>query len=313
MHAEPTVAFVGLGRMGAPMAANLAAAGHHLLVHNRTRERADAFAERAGCEVAATPRAAALRADVVITMLADVAAVREVAEGDDGLLAAGLDDTVVVDMSTTGPEGVAWLASRVADAGGVLVDAPVSGSVASAERGELVVMAGGPEASVAAVMPVLESMASSVFHLGDTGAGAIAKLAVNNIIFALGNAVSESLVLAERCGLDRARIYEVFTRSAAGAPMLDYRRAAFVDPDHTPPAFAMTLARKDLELITDLAAQVGLRVEQATANLSLIDQAIEAGLGEHDMADVAVHLRRSGGAPPPERGVPRDEHRRQGQ
>ena len=95
-------------------------------------------------------------------------------------------------------------------------------------------------------------MGSSVHHLGDTGAGAVTKLAVNNVIYALGNAVSESLVLAERAGIERERVYDVFEDSAIAAPMVGYRRQAFLHPDETPPAFAMTLARKDLRLITEL-------------------------------------------------------------
>jgi 3-hydroxyisobutyrate dehydrogenase-like beta-hydroxyacid dehydrogenase len=139
-------------------------------------------------------------------------------------------------------------------------------------------------------------MAKTVFHLGDTGAGSIAKLAVNNIVYALGNAISESLVLAERAGLDRAVVYDVFEHSAIAAPMVQYRHDAFLDPDNTPAAFAMTLARKDLELIKTLAASVGLPVEQADANLSLLGKAVAAGLGDHDMADVAVYLRNLGSA-----------------
>jgi 3-hydroxyisobutyrate dehydrogenase len=139
---------------------------------------------------------------------------------------------------------------------------------------------------------VLRAMGGSVHHLGDTGAGAVTKLAVNNVIYALGNALSESLVLAERAGIERERVYDVFEDSAIAAPMVGYRRQAFLDPEGTPAAFAMTLAAKDLRLITQLAASLDLPVEEAEANLSLLEGAIAAGLGDHDMADVAVHLRR---------------------
>jgi 3-hydroxyisobutyrate dehydrogenase len=286
------VAFLGLGRMGAPMAANLAAAGHHLVVHNRTPDKAEELADRIGAEVADTPRAAAESADVVITMLADEAALLGVCDGPDGVLAGLREGAALVDMGTTGPAAIADLAPRTASAGGVLVDAPVSGSTAAAASAALTIMVGAPPEVFATVAPVLQAMGRSVHHLGDTGAGAVTKLAVNDVIYALGNALSESLVLAERAGIERGRVYDVFEDSAIAAPMVGYRRQAFLDPEGTPAAFAMTLAAKDLRLITQLAASLDLPVEQAEANLSLFERAIAAGLGDHDMADVAVHLRR---------------------
>lgn len=286
-----TVAFLGLGRMGAPMATNVAGAGFDVVLHNRTRQTAVALGDRIGAKVADTPHDATAGADVIVTMLADEAAVRSVYDGDDGVLAGLRPGALAVDMGTTGPEGIGRLAPRVAEAGGVLVDAPVSGSTAAAESAGLTVMVGAPDDAFARVEPVLSAMGGTVYHVGDTGAGSVMKLAVNNIIYALGNAVSESLVMAERAGLDRAQAYEVFENSAIAAPMVRYRHDAFLDPEHTPAAFAMRLAHKDLRLITGLASSVGVPVEQATANLSLIGRAVDAGLGERDMADVAVYLR----------------------
>jgi 3-hydroxyisobutyrate dehydrogenase len=286
------VAFLGLGRMGAPMAANLAAAGHDLVLHNRTRDKAEELADRIGAEVADTPRAAASSADVVITMLADEAALLGVCDGPDGVLVGLREGAALVDMGTTGPTAIAALAPRTASAGGVLVDAPVSGSTAAAASAALTIMVGAPPEVFAMVAPVLQALGRSVHHLGDTGAGAVTKLAVNNVIYAMGNALSESLVLTERAGIERERVYDVFEDSAIAAPMVGYRRQAFLDPEGTPAAFAMTLAAKDLRLITQLAASLDLPVEQAEANLSLFERAIAAGLGDHDMADVAVHLRR---------------------
>lgn len=287
------VAFLGLGRMGSPMAANLAGAGHDLVLYNRTAAKAEALAERLGAVAAPTPREAARQAEIVITMLADEDALLGVCDGASGVLSGLRPGGVLVDMGTTGPEGIERLAPRVAAAGGLLVDAPVSGSTAAAEAGGLTILVGAPEETFQSLEPVLTALGERVFHLGDTGAGSVMKLAVNNVIYALGNALSESLVLAERAGLDRDVVYDVFEHSAISAPMVRYRREAFLDPDRTPAAFAMTLARKDLELITGLAATVGVDVEQAEANLSLIGKAIDAGLGARDMADVAVYLRRS--------------------
>lgn len=287
-----TVGFVGLGRMGAPMAANLVAAGFEVVVHNRTRATAEDFAERHDVVVADTPRGLAAAADLVVTMLADAAALRSVLDGPGGVVAALRPGTVLLDMGTTGPVATAELATVVAHAGGVLVDAPVSGSVDAARAAALTVLLGCPDEVLPTVGPVLDAMARSVHHLGGTGTGSVAKLAVNNVVFALGNALAESLVLAEQSGIDRARMYDVFEDSAIAAPMVGYRRDAFLDPDGTPPAFAVTLARKDLRLVTELAAALGVPVDQARANLALMERVVEDGLGDRDMADVAVHLRR---------------------
>lgn len=298
------VAFLGLGRMGAAMATNLARAGHDLVLHNRTRAKADALAAEVGAEVAASPREAATRAPVVVTMLADEAALRAVLEGEDGVLAGLRDGAVVVDMGTTGPAAIEALAPAVADAGGVLLDAPVSGSTDAARAAGLTIMVGGPDEAVARVQPLFDAMGERTYHLGATGAGAVTKLAVNNIIYALGNAVAESLVVAERAGLDRAQVYEVFENSAVAAPMVHYRHDAYLAPEDTPAAFALTLAHKDLRLLTDLARSLGVPVAQAQANEGLIGRAVDAGLGEHDMADVAVHLRRLAGTADDERQPP---------
>lgn len=287
------IAFLGLGRMGAPMAANLARAGYELLLCNRTFATAESLAEQLGARAVPTPREAASRADVVITMLADEPALLGVCEGDTGVLAGLKPGASLVDMGTTGPAGIARLSEQVEAAGGVLVDAPVSGSTAAAQAGTLTILVGAPEERFAQLEPILSVMGERVFHLGGTGAGSVMKLAVNNVIYALGNALSESLVLAERAGLAREVAYEVFEHSAISAPMVGYRRAAFLDPEGTPAAFAMHLARKDLELITGLADEVGLPVEQAAANLGIYRRAIDAGLGARDMADVAVYLRQT--------------------
>lgn len=287
------IAFLGLGRMGRPMAANLAAAGHELVVHNRTRATAAALASEVGARVADTPAAAARDADIVITMLANEVALWDVYDGPDGVLAGLRNGAIAVDMGTSGPEAIGRLSPMATAAGGVLVDAPVSGSTAAAEAAGLTILVGAPDEAMAAVRPVLAAMGDHVYHLGDTGAGSVAKLAVNNVIYALGNAVSESLVMAERAGLDREQVYEVFANSAIAAPMIGYRRSAFLDPEGTPPAFALTLARKDLRLIVQLAERLGVTVEQAEAALSVISGAVDAGFGDHDMADVAVHLRDS--------------------
>ena len=285
------VAFIGLGRMGRPMATNAARGGHALVLFNRTPATAEALAAEIGATAAATAREAAEGADVVITMLADADALRESYRGDDGAAAGLRPGAVAVDMGTTGPEGVAWLDETVRAAGGSVVDAPVSGSTATATEGTLTIMAGGTEDDVERVRPVLESIGSRVYHLGATGTGAVMKLAVNSVIFAIGQAISESLVLAERAGIDRERAYEIFENSAVGAPMVKYRRDQYLHPESAAVAFAMSLALKDLLLIHELAESSGTPMPQADVHLETYRRAIDAGFGDEDMAAVARYLR----------------------
>ncbi len=150
----------------------------------------------------------------------------------------------------------------------------MSGSTATAESGQLTLMVGGAAADLERARPALEPLAKAIFHLGPLGTGAAMKLAVNTVIFGLNGALSEGLVLAELAGIDRSAAYDVFAASAIGAPYVGYKRAAFIDPDATPVAFSLDLARKDLGLITDLADSLGVPVPQAVANLALMRRGI---------------------------------------
>ncbi|MEX0743619.1 MAG: NAD(P)-dependent oxidoreductase [Actinomycetota bacterium] len=303
--ARLAVGFVGLGVMGWPMAANVALAGFRVFVHNRTKERADAFAlSSGGVTVCVSPAEVAASADVVLTMLADGAAVDEVYLGEIGLLAGARPGAMFVEMSTIGPEHAAALNERVEEAGFELVDAPVSGSVSTAKSASLLVMAGGSETAVARVRPVLEAM-GSLMHVGPSGSGATMKLAVNTVVYGLNQSLSEALVLAERAGLDRRLTYDVFANSAVGAPFVHYRRSAFERPGEVPVAFRVELASRDLRLILELGEKVGADLPQAETNLEVLDQTVDAGLGNADVSAVASFLRDKNPVPPsgiPERG-----------
>lgn len=286
-----TVAIVGTGRMGAAMARRLAGAGTDLVLFNRTVETARDVASVTGASVARSAREAVESADVCLVSLADDAAVTATYHGDDGLLAGLRSGTVVCDTSTVDPRTVRELAPLLAERGGTLLDTPVSGSVALVERGELTVMVGGDAAALEHVRPVLQTLGSTVFHLGGVGAGATMKLVVNSVVHALNVAVSEAVVLAERAGLDRGAVYDVLEVSAVGAPFVKYKRASFLDPDEAPVAFSLDLVAKDQELIHHLAKQVGARMDQADVNRGLVSEAVAAGLGASDMSAVAQMLR----------------------
>lgn len=285
------VALVGTGRMGSAMARCLARAGLPLVVHNRTRDRAEALAAELGAQVAATPAEAASGADVVLTMLADDAAVRSVYDGAEGLLAGADRGTVLADLSTVTPDTLRAFDAAARSAGVGLLDAPVSGSVTTAEAGQLTLMVGGAAEDLERARPALEPLAKAIVHVGPLGSGAAMKLAVNTVIFGLNEALAEGLVLAEAAGIDRSVAYGVIAESAVGAPYVGYKRAAFLEPDATPTAFALDLAEKDLRLIETLAASLGVPMPQARTNLEVVRAASDAFGGSVDFASVAGHLR----------------------
>ena len=286
------VAVVGTGRMGAAMAGRVAAAGHPLTLWNRTRATAESVAAGLpGASVATTAREAAAAADVVVVSLADDAATRATYGGADGLVAGLARGSVVADTSTVAPETIRALADPVRATGAELVDTPVSGSVTTVESGGILVMAGGDATAVERARPALESFAQRIILVGPLGSGATMKLAVNAMVFGLNQTLAESLVLAERAGVGRELAYEVFASSAAGAPFVGYKRAAFVHPESAPVAFALDLVAKDLDLAAALAAAVGAEVPQLRTNRLVVGDAIDAGLGDADMSALAGHLR----------------------
>jgi len=273
------------------MARALARAGRSLVVYNRSRDRAEALAAELGARVAATPAEVAGATDVCLTMVADDEAVRAIYFGADGILAGVREGSVVVDLSTVTPSTIRSLEGTARAAGAGILDSPVSGSVATAESGQLMLMVGGEAADLERARSALDPLAKTIFHVGPLGSGAAMKLAVNTVIFGLNGALAEGLVLAEAAGVDRTLAYDVIAASAVGAPYVGYKRAAFLEPDTTPTAFALELAEKDLGLITDLAERVGVPTPQARTNLDVI-RAAEADVGrDADFSAIASHLR----------------------
>ena len=285
------VAVVGLGRMGSAMAATLSRAGFEVVVWNRSGDTAVLVAGSIGGAIAKTPREAAASAPIVLTSLADDQAVRDVYLGDDGITAGIQPGSVAVEMSTVDPSVLHEIGALVDAVGADLLDAPGSGSVQLVEQGNLTIMAGGTAEAVSKAQPVLDALAARVFHVGNRGAGATIKLAVNALVHGLNGALAEALVLAEAAGVDRSSAYEVFAAGAGGAPFVQYKRAAYEDPDAAPVAFSLDLVAKDLDLITALGARSGVEMPVSHANLKLARQAIAAGLGDRDMSALAVYLR----------------------
>jgi len=294
MGAAPKVAVVGAGRMGGAMAGTLRRAGLEVVVFNRTRAKGEAVAEATGAALAASAREAAAGAQVVLSSLADDAAVGAAYTGVDGIVAGLQPGTVVCESSTIDPGTVRRLRPLVEDRGASLLDTPVSGSVSTVEAGQLTIMAGGDAAVLERARPVLDPLAKQVFHVGELGAGAVVKLAVNSVLHGLNQALAEGLVLAERAGVAREAAYEVFAASAIAAPFVHYKREAFEHPGQPPVAFSIDLVGKDLDLILALAAQAGASMEQAETNREVVRAAVAAGLGDHDLSELATYLRSAG-------------------
>lgn len=277
--------------MGGAMAGRIADCGFDVVLYNRTVGRAAAVAAATGARIAPSPLAAAAAADVVVSSLADRDAVEHVHLGPEGALAGLRPGAVLLETSTVEPEVVRRLAAAAPGSAGVL-DTPVSGSVAGAEAGSLTVMAGGDAAHLATARPVLDALAAAVFHMGGLGTGAAMKLAVNTVIHTLNVGLAEGVVLAEAAGINRALAYDVIAAGAAGAPFVRYKRAAFVDPDGAAVAFRLALVEKDLDLILAMAGALGVALPTTDSTRQLVRAAAAAGLGEADMAAIAVHLRR---------------------
>lgn len=270
------------------MARRLVAAGHQVTVWNRGRAAADALAARTGgspLRVAADPAGAVAAASCVICALADGDVTCSVLL-DDPVLAALRDDAVVCDMGTSGVRAARVLAAALAGAGREFVDAPVSGSVATVEAGQLLVMAGGNPAAVEAVTPILSAFAKRVAYLGPAGNGQAMKLAVNTVVHDLNAALSEALALASRAGIRPADAYGVFQASVVAAPYVNYKRDAFLDAE-TPVAMSLGLVAKDLRLIGAFAQDLGISLPVTQAVAREVDAACAAGLEARDMASLS--------------------------
>lgn len=281
--AQLRIGFCGVGRMGTEMVTALTRQGFAVTVWNRTPGRAFEAAGRTGAEVAATPALAAKNADVVITMLTDGDAVLRTLSADQGVLAGASDGLVVVDCSTIGTHSALEAAGRCVAAGIEFVDCPVSGSTLVAREGKLGLMAGGDAATIDRVRPVLDAL-GTVVHVGPTGAGAAAKVAVNALLHTFSTALAECLVTARAAGVSTAGLYDVLAVGVLWNRFLDYKRPAFTDPEGTAVAFDLRTAAKDLGLAVRAADDAGLRDSVVRRALELHQHALDDGLGDRDIA-----------------------------
>jgi 3-hydroxyisobutyrate dehydrogenase len=279
-----TVAVVGLGRMGSRIARRLLDAGYPVLVWNRTPPKAEELVAH-GAEQVAMPVDAARRADAVLTMLADAAALQAVTEGTDGI-AAGVDDaTTVIEMSTVGPPAISRLAAALP--AGRLLDAPVLGSLPEAEAGKLRIFVGGPDELVEEWTPLLSALGSPL-HVGPLGAGAAAKLVANTTLLGTLGVLGEALALADGLGLSRDTAFEILASTPLAAQA--ERRRPSVETGEYPLRFSLSLALKDADLIAEAAAAGGVDLRLLESVQSWLRDAEEAGLGDSDYSAVLARI-----------------------
>lgn len=250
---DAPVAFLGLGRMGLPMAANLARGGFTVQAWNRSPRSLDV----AGVTLAASPAEAVRGVDIVVTMLPDLTEVRAVCDGPDGALAAAARGTVVAVMGTVSPVGVAAWAKETAAQGIEVVDAPVSGGDVGARDGTLSIMVGGSDDAVRQVRPILEAMGSSVRHLGPVGSGQLAKACNQIVVAATLTALGEAVTLARAGGLDAPALLDVLGGGLAGSRALDVKRSK-LEAQSYDPGGAAAFQHKDLGFALEAARSSGV-------------------------------------------------------
>jgi 3-hydroxyisobutyrate dehydrogenase len=275
-----TLAFLGTGTMGLPMAHNLARAGLEIRAWNRTPDRARPLTED-GATVAAEPRDAAADCELLITMLSDAVAVLDSAGAALPALAPG---ATWVQMSTIGIEGTEMCQRAAGEAGVEFVDAPVLGTREPAEKGQLVVLASGPEAARSRVEPLFDTLGKRTLWLGEAGRATRAKVVINNWIVGVVGVLAETINLAEALEVDPQVFFEALEGGTLDLPYARMKGAAMIDKQFDNPAFRLSLARKDADLALDAADAARLELPVLTALRERMRRAEADGHGDEDMA-----------------------------
>ncbi len=274
------IGFIGLGLMGRPMCKNLQLAGAKLVIYNRSRAKVDELAKQ-GMTPAKSPREVAALTDTVIIMVSDTPAVEKVLTAPDGVLADLKPGALVIDMGTTAVQTTRRLAGEVRKKGAEYLDAPVSGGVVGAEAATLAIMVGGLDVAVERAIPLFEVLGKNITHVGDVGAGQVAKAANQVIVGLTIGAVAEALTLAKRSGVDPAKVRKALTGGFADSRILEVHGKRMVKSTFEPGGKAV-IQRKDLSQALDLAKSIGLKLPATELNMALYDRLIETGGGELD-------------------------------
>lgn len=288
---KPRLGLIGLGLMGAPMAANLMKAGFPLTVWNRTAEKSQNLA-KLGAAVAHSPAELAAQVEILITMVSDPPALEEVLWGKHGALPALKPGCVLIDSSTVSPSLARRIARECAAKSVGFLDAPVTGGTWGAQKGELVFMVGGEKEVFDRVRPVFQAVGKSFFLLGPNGAGQTVKLAMNLILALEVQALAEGLELVTRAGVEGEKLVEVLQSSMARAAVLDVKAPLILKRDFAP-SFPLRLMLKDVGLAMELAKENGLDLPAGSAAYKAYSAVKAAAKTDVDYAAIASYWKRN--------------------
>lgn len=280
MTEQLRVGYIGLGLMGKPMARNILRAGFPLVVHNRSRGAVDELVEM-GARAANSPAEVAAQVDVVFTNLPDSPDVEMVALGEDGVIHGAREGMVFVDHSTIKPATARLIAEKLGEIGVLCLDAPVSGGDIGAQQGTLAIMIGGPAGALEKVRPVLEVEGKKITHVGESGAGQIAKAANQVMVAAQMVAMGELLILARKAGADPQKVVAAIQGGAAQCWTLDNKPSRLFDGNRQP-GFKAYMQAKDLGIVMDTARQYGAVLPSTSVNTQLFNAMLQMDMAELD-------------------------------
>jgi len=280
----PALGFVGLGTMGVPMASNLLKHGYPVRVWARRPEAMDPLVA-AGATAGTSPADVAQYTDIILTMVTDGRAVKEVMLGENGVLYGSRPGALAIDHSTIAPDAARQVATALAARGIDMLDAPVSGGAAAARAGTLAIMIGGRDSAVTRARPILSCYAAAIVHVGPNGAGQVAKACnqICTIVNQLGAA--EAMLLAERAGVDPSRVKDVLMAGFGASRMLDLQAPKMIARDFDGKVESR-LHYKDIQIVLALAESLGLRLPASAAAADVLDALQQRGGGKQDSAAV---------------------------
>jgi 2-hydroxy-3-oxopropionate reductase len=278
------VGYIGLGLMGKSMARNILKAGFPVLVHNRSQSAVDELVAE-GAARANSPKEVAEQVDVVFTNLPDSPDVEKVVLGENGIIEGAHDGLIFVDNSTIKPASARMIAEKLSVKNVFALDAPVSGGDIGAKNGTLTIMVGGDASALEQVMPVFQAMGKTITHVGEAGAGQVAKAANQIMVAAQMVAMGELLVFSKKAGVDPRKVVEAIKAGAAQCWTLDVKPPRLFEGNRNP-GFKAYMQLKDLKIILDTAKEYDIPVSSTTENTDLFQQMIDAGMGELDNSAV---------------------------
>lgn len=279
-----TVGYIGLGLMGKSIARNILKAGFPLVVHNRSRAAVEELVAE-GAQAASSPAEVARQVEVVFTSLPDSPDVEQVALGPGGIIEGAHEGLIFVDNSTIKPATARQIASKFGEKGVLCLDAPVSGGDIGARQGTLAIMVGGPEEALEQVRPVLAAMGKSITHVGEAGAGQIAKAANQIMVAAQMVAMGELMIFARKAGADPQKVVQAIQGGAAQCWTLDVKPPRLFEGNRTP-GFKAYMQAKDLAIVLDTARQYGIPLPSAAVHGQLFNAMLEMGMAELDNSAV---------------------------